>query len=92
MGLFDLFKKRKPEFDPHLFGRWRLQHSQQALPTADDTVAEFSPDGSLTYSITQSGKTGVMKMTYRVEGQFVVSNQPSSPRHGCLIREHCKVC
>lgn len=80
MSLIDIFRKKKREFDFRLFGKWRLQHSQQDLPAAEDTVAEFSPDGALTYSITNDGKTGIMKMTYRVEGGFIFSDQPSSPK------------
>ena len=81
MSLFDLFRKKpQPEFDPRLFGKWLLQQSQQDLPNADETVAEFSPEGALTYSITQDGKRSIMKMTYRVEGGVIVSDQPSSPR------------
>jgi hypothetical protein len=80
MSIFDVFRKKKAEFDSRLFGRWRLQRSEQDLPAAEDTIAEFSPDGALTYSITQGGKTGIMKMTYRVEGGFILSDQPSSPR------------
>lgn len=80
MSLLDVFRKKKRDFDSQLFGKWRLQHSQQNLPAAEDTVAEFSPDGALTYSITNDGKTGIIKMTYRVEGGFIFSDQPSSPR------------
>ena len=80
MSLLDIFRKKKREFDPRLFGKWRLQHSQQDLPAAEDTVAEFSPDGALTYSITNGGNTGIMKLTYRVEDGLIFSDQPSSPK------------
>ena len=55
MSIFDLFRKQKAEFDSRLLGMWRLQQSQQDLPAAEETVAEFSPDGGLTYSIRQGG-------------------------------------
>ena len=80
MSIFDLFRRKKAGLDARLFGTWRLQQSKQDLTAAEETVAEFSPDGNLTYSITQGGKTGIMKMTYRVEGGFILSDQPSSPR------------
>ncbi len=48
MSIFDLFRKNKADFDTRLFGKWRLQQSQQDLPAAEDAVAEFSPDGALT--------------------------------------------
>ena len=50
------------------------------MASADETVSEFTPDGALIYSITQNGKTGIMKMTYRTEAGIIISDQPSSPR------------
>jgi len=79
MSIFDRFKK-KPAVDERLFGKWRLLQSEQAMQSAEQTIADFSPDGSLTYSVTNDGKTGIMKMTYRIEGRFIVSDQPSSPK------------
>ena len=79
MSIFDVFRK-KPASDARLIGKWKLRSSEQDLPTSDSTIAEFTDDGRLEYAITGGGKTGIMKMTYRTDGGFIYSDQPSSPR------------
>lgn len=39
----------------------------------------FSRDGRLRYSIEQSGRQQVMNLTYRVEGNQLITDQPSHP-------------
>jgi hypothetical protein len=41
---------------------------------------DFRPDGSLEYSIDLGDRLQIMNLTYAVEGDFIVSNQPSSPQ------------
>jgi hypothetical protein len=55
-----------------LVGIWR-----QVDP---DTMMIFGEDGQLEYRIVQSTGVQIMKLTYRVEGTEIVSDQPSSPR------------
>ena len=79
MSFLDLFRKKKAQIDNRLVGKWRLQASAQALEPAEETVSEFTADGRLTHSLTQDGKTGIMKLTYRTEGGVIFSDQPSHP-------------
>ena len=39
----------------------------------------FKPDGQLTYIAHSAAKDEVMLLTYRVEGDQIVTDQPSSP-------------
>jgi hypothetical protein len=41
---------------------------------------DFQPDGQLTYTIFQEGKRQVMLLVYRVQGNVLITDQPSSPR------------
>ena len=41
---------------------------------------DFQPDGQLIYTIFQEGNRQVMLLVYRVQGNFLVTDQPSSPR------------
>ena len=80
MGLFDASNRSKnAPLDSRLLGRWLLVRADQGFSTGDRTVSEFSSDGKLIYSITQGGKTGIMNMTYRVDGSVLITDQPSSP-------------
>ena len=47
---------------------------------AEPTEADFRADGRLHYSVLSGDRWQIMKLVYRVEGNVIVSNQPSSPR------------
>jgi hypothetical protein len=40
----------------------------------------FFPDGRLEYRTLQGDVLQIMKLTYRIDGTVIVSNQPSAPR------------
>jgi hypothetical protein len=71
MGLRDLFRRRRPEAkQDSLIGAW----------VGQGVDMEFRRDGTLDYVVIEPGKRQIMKLTYRVEGDEIVSNQPSAPR------------
>jgi hypothetical protein len=48
---------------------------------ADERVGhEFLEDGRLAYAILTPKGTKMMRMTYRVEGDILITDQPSHPR------------
>jgi hypothetical protein len=63
-----------------LVGRWTLVDADQALELEPDAVADFRPDGELRYSVRDGPRTSVMRLSYRVEGPFLITDQASSPR------------
>jgi hypothetical protein len=87
--MFSIFRKPKVVRDERLFGKWRLT-TTEAVDTAEETVSEFTPDGRLIYSITESGKTGVMNLVFRTEDGYIISNQPSHPREDRTKYEFAK--
>jgi hypothetical protein len=57
-----------------LTGTWR----QTGAPQSTEMI--FHADGRLEYRILEGSVLQIMKLTYRVEGDEIVSDQPSSPR------------
>jgi hypothetical protein len=53
------------------------------IPTdsnAQDAELEIQADGRMVYALLEGNKWHLMKLTYRLEGGFIVSNQASAPR------------
>lgn len=67
--------------DSKLIGEWRSDPSDAwSLHEFGDVSLLFDAFGGLTYTIHLPKKTQVLRLTYRVEGSVLVTNQPSSPR------------
>jgi hypothetical protein len=66
---------RGPSQEPsRLVGRWGGRVGPEAVGI------EFLPDGRLAYVIESEGKEQRMVLTWRVDGEDLVTNQPSAPR------------
>jgi hypothetical protein len=64
-----------------LLGGWVVDPGDEvARAHFGDVAMEFDPDGSLRYVIRGDEKDQVMLLRYRVEGDELVTNQPSAPR------------
>ena len=61
-----------------LVGCWHLLRS--AEEPFEPAEADFREDGRLYYSVLSGERWQIMKLTYRVEGDFIVTDQPSAPR------------
>jgi len=58
---------------PPLVGTWRQ--------TDDPNISMvFFPDGRLEYRTIEGDVVQIMRLTYRIDGSEIVSNQPSAPR------------
>jgi hypothetical protein len=60
-----------------LLGCWQLVPSTS---DAEPAEAEFRDDGQLFYSVLSDGRWQIMKLRYEVDGQILVTDQPSAPR------------
>lgn len=69
-----LFKRPGP--DSPLLGLWR----QVAPEVAEPILMKFSRGGRLEYHIVEGERVAITKLTCRIEGSEIISNQPSSPR------------
>jgi hypothetical protein len=65
--------------DP-LEGRWVIDPSDTAAVAEFGQVELTFERGRLTYEIILDEKKQVMLLTYRIAGEFLVTDQPSHPR------------
>ena len=64
--------RRKPEKAADLVGSWRSTESADEM--------EFFPNGELQFRTpTGDDTTGIMLLTYRIDGDVIVTDQPSQP-------------
>jgi hypothetical protein len=64
-----------------LVGTWVVDESDRhALAELGDVLLEFNESGGLTYVIRGDGKQQVILMQYEVEGDTIITDQPSAPR------------
>jgi hypothetical protein len=77
VGFLDRFRTRAPSVPSELVGCWRLVESADGQ--SEPTEAEFRADGRLHYSVLSGDRWQIMKLVYRVEGNVIVTDQPSSP-------------
>jgi hypothetical protein len=65
----------------NLVGLWVTDPDDLASLSEYGRVSmDFRPDGQLVYTIFPEGKRQVMLLVYRIQGDFLVTDQPSSPR------------
>ena len=70
---------RRPNRPPALVGTWHLERSED--PEADPGVEiDVLPDGRMQYSIPASDRWQIIQMTWCVENEWILTDQPSSPR------------
>jgi len=64
-----------------LLGTWVVDRTdKRALAELGDVLMEFHDDGRLTYTIRGETKDQIILMQYKVEGDILVTDQPSHPR------------
>jgi hypothetical protein len=64
-----------------LAGRWRSDpDDREAIREYGDVSLVFLPSGGLTYTVCTDGKLQILLLTYRVEGDVLITDQPSDPR------------
>ena len=63
-----------------LWGVWELQRADSAMGLEPGAIMAFMPNGELRYAAPSTETVQVALLTYRVEGAWIVSNQPSAPR------------
>lgn len=63
-----------------IVGRWRIDpDDREALRLYGDVSLEFSPDGGLYYSVLSGDRRQIVSLTYRIEGDILITDQPSRP-------------
>lgn len=63
-----------------LLGKWKSDPEHPATQANYGRVTQtFHEDGRLTYVIHSPGKDQVMRLVYRVDGDELITDQPSAP-------------
>ena len=66
---------------PPLIGTWRSDPVDSAgVQSYGDVTLKFGPDGTLLYIVHETDQDQVIRLMFRVEGDFIVTDQPSQPR------------
>ena len=67
--------------DTGLIGIWNSDLNDEATKNSiGDVTINFKVDGSLIYDIREGDKLQRMNMTYRINGDTIISDQPSHPQ------------
>lgn len=65
----------------NLIGSWNSDETDEATQKALGKVTmTFTEDGKLIYDIFEGGKQQRMNMVYKVQGDTIISDQPSHPQ------------
>ena len=64
-----------------LVGTWRTDPNDRwSLREYGEVSLRFERDGTLVYTVHLPTKEQIMRLTYRVDGNRLITDQPSSPR------------
>lgn len=63
----------------NIIGSWKIIEAEVSLDLGKNDEMEFKDNGFLIYAIDAGSKWQIMQLTYRIEGNFLVTDQPSAP-------------
>ena len=80
MGLLDSLNLRNTAIRVALTGHWELFRAERPLDADDSIQMEFTKDGRLIYSTRRKDGIHIRHLVYKVSGDVLITDQPSSPR------------
>ena len=81
MGLLGFLKGNKSNLpDERFLGEWQLVKQEGDMDVGEGVTMTFTDDGKLVYVIHQTDSKQIMNLVFRVDGDRLVTNQPSHPR------------
>jgi len=73
--------EREPESSAsRLLGEWRLVRDEGGIDRGESITAAFTAGTELVYVIVNGDKQEVIKLVYEVDGETLMTNQPSKSR------------
>ena len=60
-------------------GFWKLIEADPSLELGDGDEMEFKESGELIYAIDSGSKWQIMNLIFKIEGNYLITDQPSSP-------------
>ena len=73
-------KTQPLNMDTGLIGVWNSDMNDPATNSMGKVTMTFTKDGSLIYKIYEGDKLQRMNMVYRINGDTIISDQPSHPQ------------
>lgn len=73
-------RKQSLSTDERLLGTWRLVKSDGGIDSGDGVTMTFMGNGRLLYVIHQKDSDEIMNLVFTVDGDRLVTNQPSRPQ------------
>ncbi len=80
MGLFDRFRSSVPVHSDMILGSWHLIRAEGEFDTGEGVELEFKPSGELIYATDTGDRWQIMRLTYRIQDDVLITDQPSAPR------------
>ena len=81
MSFFELFKKKKNKVaDSDVCGKWVLMKDNLSYGKAGCVSMIFNSNGRLDYCIEDNENISVICLSYFIEGDEIITDQPSSPK------------
>jgi hypothetical protein len=81
MGLLNFLRPQNNSSpDQRFLGRWKLLKDEGSMEIGHGVTMTLTEDGKLVYVIHQKDSKQVMNLVFRVEGNHLVTNQPSHPQ------------
>ena len=72
--------------DPRLFGVWNSDEKDDDTRNSIGSVTmTFTHDGALIYDIHENNKIQRINLVYKIDGDMIVSDQPSHPKEQVTI-------
>ena len=78
--LRSLGRGKSPSPDQRFLGRWKLLKDEGGTEIGHGVTMTFTEDGKLVYVIHQKDSKEIMNLLFRVDGDHLVTNQPSQPQ------------
>lgn len=74
--------KRQNKIITHeqLIGKWHMIHAEGNMEPNDNVTMRFDKDGRLTYTYHLEDKDQIIFLTYFLDGDNIITDQPSDPR------------
>ena len=63
-----------------LIGKWRLVKAENGFDLEDGVDMIISSDGKMEYGIQSGSKNQIINLTFRLEGNLLISDQLSNPK------------
>ena len=81
MGLLSFLKRNHSNTpDERFVGKWQLIKCEGDVDVGEGVTMTFTDDSKLVYVIHQKDSAQIMNLVFRVDGDHLVTNQPSQPQ------------